>query len=311
MNCTPVNIDSAHFCPELESKTSGINAVVQIIPYDSIDTFPVIGTDPGQPNINVITNMEKLVSMGGDIVLAANKSSFILPCEIEKNSLSITSQKGSFNSTLTVRLQNSTHNRGVVSQMKKMRFIAVVKDLATGDKILVGRYVTGDSQFAAKLNPEFEAAFGQEFDSDRDITLSIEAKKYVPATFYGRIKASYLYTELNSAGSGDIKFLRKGNVTQYFPFFYYNIDSITAWEDGNESTPLTINYELVSATIGILDPNDDEDTGYILDSPLNNPLTPLLLDLNSRRGYWNDALNNDAIEYAIKDNLLISLYDEF
>lgn len=306
MSSVSLPVENAVYQDCIEDQLSGINAVVQIIPISAIDTFPEIGTVSGQPNIFVISEMEKLVSAGGDIVLKPNESSIFLPCKFEMSEFDITSVKGAWNTKLTVQLQNTTHNRGVLSQLKKIRFVAIVQDLATGDKIVIGRKVLENIQEGAFLSKtEPKATFGKEYDSERDLTLQILCKKNMPLTHYGRIKASWEFEvdeDPISTGGSLLKINTLSQPITFDIFKAYEAGKVFELNNNGEITYVFQQLEFESVTINT--------SGFEPTPNLTNPASVQLF-LNTNKELWTNSNSSNGNTVVNGDSLRINYYDEF
>lgn len=167
-NCTEISLSSAEYCDSYENELSGIEADVLIWPcytvaYNPADGIPLM-----------ISNVEPIV----------------LPCILEKTDAKITSRKGSFDSDIKIWLQNTAHNRGVISALRKTRFYTGVKEAGKSVMQIFGYKddTCETNQLAAKVKDDSVLIdFGTEFGSDKYIELVISSVLKLPKQAVGKL----------------------------------------------------------------------------------------------------------------------------
>jgi hypothetical protein len=180
--CTPIVVDSAEFCDNLEDQAGGLKDIVTIWPLLSeIATHPTAFKTAAAGEV---TQMMGDVRAASAIVMVPTKFPIKLPAIMEENSLSIKDMgKGGWMNEATIRIQNTEHNRGVIKNLKGARFYAAVGEF-DGDQILLGQSDGISTQFLARIKPEsVNVEFGKAFGDDKFIDFVLEAKPYKAVTY--------------------------------------------------------------------------------------------------------------------------------
>ncbi|WP_304234796.1 hypothetical protein [Jiulongibacter sediminis] len=180
MSCTPPNIASAEYCQSFENEVAGISHFVKVIPIGNI------ASGPDWTLVNGAVNSTISLTSGSNIV--------DLPCVIEKNNFIVKGKKGGYDGTLKLRLQNTTLNRSVVHQLRKSRALLIIKDLATGEELILGRNETGQ-QLGCKIDPDtILHEWGEEFGSDRFSDFTFIIPQNLPEKWAGSLQYELLLT---------------------------------------------------------------------------------------------------------------------
>jgi hypothetical protein len=152
----------------------------------------------------------------GNPSLISSKTAVKFPCILEKNNAKITSKKGSFDSEVRVILQNTAHNRGVVTSLTKTRFLAGIKESGSDTLLVFGKKMWETNQTMAKVKEDSVLIdFGTEFSSDKYIELTFSTVLELPVSVNQRDVNEL--TGIDISGFDSVTFL-SANKGVHLPF---------------------------------------------------------------------------------------------
>lgn len=181
-NCTPVNVEAAEFCDNLEDEQAGLKEIIPVWLHQDVESYPAYTDAVDLPS--GVTEMVAQLKADGPIVMKATKFPIQLHCILEKNNLKIQRQgKRSWVAELKIQVQNTAHNRGVMHNLCSNKF-SIGAPQTEGDMILLGQSDGTSVGFLATVKEDgVMSEFGTEFSDDKYIEVTIEAKPKHPVVY--------------------------------------------------------------------------------------------------------------------------------
>ncbi|MCR9064481.1 MAG: hypothetical protein NXI00_10980 [Cytophagales bacterium] len=180
--CTPIVLESANYCDQLEQEQAGLGEIISIFNHSDVETYPAYSTVAA----GELTASAALVTAAAAITMKAAKFPSKLHCIMEENSLQVKKNgKRSWMTELKVRVQNTTHNAGVIHQLCKTRFSVAVPQVEGGLKLL-GQSDGVSVGFLCEIADDgVLEEFGKQYQDDKyiDVTIVCDPKHPVDYPF--------------------------------------------------------------------------------------------------------------------------------
>ena len=181
-NCTPVNVEAAEFCDNLEDEQAGLKEIIPVWLHQDVESYPAYSTAADVQN-GITESMAKLRA-DGPIVMKASKFPIQLHCILGKSKLNIKSSKRSTNTELKLHVQNTAHNRGVFHSLQRSKF-SIGAPQTEGDMILIGQSSGTDVGYLAEVQDQdgVMAEFGEDFSDDKYVEVIIVCRPKHPVVY--------------------------------------------------------------------------------------------------------------------------------
>lgn len=179
MQFTPITLADNVYEVQEEAHLGGLEDIVGIFLQEDVLTLPTFGaTATGD-----ITANEAILTASGPLVFKTGKKATKLFSIIEKNSgeTKLVGRSG-YLSDFKITVQNTQENRGFLENLRKLRFMAYLKE-SSGDGMLLGKpgVTTG---YLAYIKPDsISVKTGEKFGDERMIEFVISAAPFAPYTY--------------------------------------------------------------------------------------------------------------------------------
>lgn len=178
MDCIAKDIESVDYKECLEGEFSGIEQIVTIWQHQDVATYPAYAATTGSQ-----TPSAKAVTAAAAITMKATKFPIYLELMPESGHPTIKDDGNVFRTELLARVQNNSHNRGVVKDLKSTRFSFAFKEEG-GELLLAGQSDGRTSNKLAKIKDgSINIDFGKAYNDEKYIEFTIECSPYQPVVY--------------------------------------------------------------------------------------------------------------------------------
>ncbi len=178
--CTPIVLESATYCDQLEQEQSGLNEIVSVFNHSDVETYPAYSTAGDED----LSDSAALVTAAAALTMKTGKFPTKLHCIMEENSLQIKRNgKREWMSELKIRVQNTTHNAGVIHELSKTRFSVAVPQVEGGIKLLGQSDGVSVGFLCEVADDGVLEEFGKAYSDEKYIDVTIVCKPKHPVDY--------------------------------------------------------------------------------------------------------------------------------
>lgn len=182
MACTPPELQGSTYCDNLEEENGGLKDVLTIWQHQDVETYPTYTSTPGTagspPSVS-----EAAITCSTGFTMKSSKKPLKFQCILEKNSLTVTSEGTIFNTELKVRIQDNTHNRGLMINLIKARFSCGFAE-DNGQVRLIGQSNGITTSYLATVKKgSYKEEIQEALTGEKFIEFTVMARRYQPTNY--------------------------------------------------------------------------------------------------------------------------------
>lgn len=181
MACTPPELEGATYCDNMEEENGGLKDWLSVWQHQDVQTYPTYTSTPGTgvpPSIS-----EAAITCSTGFTMKSTKKPLKFQCILEKNALTVTSDGIIFNTELKVRIQDNTHNRGLMNNLIKARFSAAFAE-DNGQVRLIGQSNGVTTAYLATIKKgSYKEEIQETLNGEKFIEFIVTARRYQPTNY--------------------------------------------------------------------------------------------------------------------------------
>ena len=182
MTCTPIALEGAEYCDNLEKENGGLRDTLTIWQHQDVQTYPTYTTAAGENGVEP-TASEGSITASTGFTMKSTKKPLKFQTILEKNALTVTSEGTIFNTELKCRIQDNTHNRGLMGNMIKARFSIAFQEDA-GQVRLIGQSNGISTGYLATVKKgSYKEEVQEALTGERFIEFIVTARRYQPVNY--------------------------------------------------------------------------------------------------------------------------------
>lgn len=182
MACTSPELEGSQYCANMEEETGGLKDWLAIWQHQDVQTYPTYTSTPGTAGVPPSVS-EAAITCSTSFTMKSSKKPLKFECILEKNALTVVSEGTIFNTELKVRIQDNTHNRGLMINLIKARFsCAFAED--NGQVRLIGQSNGNTTQYLATVKKgSYKEEIQESLTGEKFIEFIVAARRYQPTNY--------------------------------------------------------------------------------------------------------------------------------